>query len=235
MFQRSTLLKDEQQVGNNVTVLIWVYALLQLQMPPTWIVFQSLSCILLFATPYCSTSDFPVPTWIWHSNLYLRPSPFLSPPDCYIQLPSLFCCSVTQSCPTLCDPMDCSMPGFPFLHHLLEFAQTHVHWVGNAIQPFCRLPSPLLLSSVFPSIRVFSNESALCFRWPKYWSFSFRISPFNEYSGLIFFRMTGQISLLSKGLTRVFSSTTVQKHQFFSTQPALWSNSHIHTWLLGKP
>ena len=79
----------------------------------------------------------------------------------------------------------------------------------------------LLLPSVFPSIRVFSNESALCIRWPKYWSFSFSISPSNEYSGLISFRMDWLISLLSKGLSRVFSNTTVQKHQFFGTQLSL--------------
>ena len=85
------------------------------------------------------------------------------------------------------DPMECNTPGFPFLHCLLEFAQTHVHWVSDAIQPSHPL-SPLLLSSVFPSIRVlFSSESVLCIRWPKYWSFS--ISPSNEYSGLIYFRM----------------------------------------------
>ena len=88
--------------------------------------------------------------------------------------------------------------------------------------------------SIFPSIRVFSNEVALCIRWPKYWSFSFSISPSNEYSGLISFRLTGLISLLPKGLSRVFSNTTVQKHQFFDAQPSLWFNSHIHTWLLEK-
>ena len=87
--------------------------------------------------------------------------------------------SVTQSCPTICDPMDCSMPGFPVLCHLSELAQTHVHWISDAIQPY----------SIFPSIRVFSNELALHIRWPKYWSFSFSISPSNEYSGLISFRI----------------------------------------------
>ena len=86
----------------------------------------------------------------------------------------------------------------------------------------------LFLPSIFPSIRVFSNESVLHIRWPKYWSFSFNISPCNEYSGKIF--------LQSKGwLLRVFSSTTVQKHQFFVAQLSLWSNSHIHTLLLEKP
>ena len=85
-----------------------------------------------------------------------------------------------------------------------------------------------LLPSIFPSIRVFSNKSALCIRWPKYWSFSFSISPFNEYSGLIPLGWTGWISLQSKGLSRVFSNTTAQKHQFCSVQPSLWSNCHIH-------
>ena len=94
--------------------------------------------------------------------------------------------SVTQSCPTLHKPMDCSMPGFPVHHQLPELTQTHIHWVGDAIHFI--LCHPLLLrTSIFPSIRVFSNESILCIRWPKDWSFS--ISPSNEYSGLISFRM----------------------------------------------
>ena len=94
--------------------------------------------------------------------------------------------------------------------------------------------SLLLLSSIFPSIRVFSSESVLRIRWPKYWSFS--ISPSNEYSGLISFRIGFcLIFLQSKVLSRVFSNTTVQKHQSFSTQPSLWFNSHIHTWLPEKP
>ena len=93
----------------------------------------------------------------------------------------------------------------------------------------------LLLPSIFPSIRVFSKELALHILWPKYWSFSFSISPSNEHSGLISFRWTGWISLQSKGLSRVFSNTTVQEHQFFNAQPSLWSSSHTHTWLLEKP
>ena len=97
------------------------------------------------------------------------------------------CCLVTQSCPTLSDPMNHSMPGFFVLHHLPEFAETHVHWVHDAVQPSHPLLSPLLLPSIFPSIRVFSNESVLCIRWPKYWSFG--ISPSNEYSELISFRI----------------------------------------------
>ena len=109
------------------------------------------------------------------------------------------CCSVAQSCPTLCSPMDCSTPGFPVLNHLLEFAQTHVHWVGDAIQPSHPLSSPLFLPLIFPSIRVFSNESALRIRWPKYWSFSLNIVPFNEHLGLISFRMNSLDLLAVQG------------------------------------
>ena len=99
----------------------------------------------------------------------------------------------------------------------------------------------LLLPSVCSNIRVFSNESPLhiIVIWPKYWRFSFSIGPSNEYSGLISFAvkpgLTRLISLQSKGFSRVFSNTTVQKHQFFIAQLSLWSNSHIHTWLLEKP
>ena len=91
----------------------------------------------------------------------------------------------------------------------------------------------LLLLSFFPSIRVFSNESVLCIRWPKDRSFSFSISPSNEYSGLISFRIVWFDLLESKGLSRVFSNTTAQKHQFFSAQLSLQSTSHIHTWMYG--
>ena len=93
--------------------------------------------------------------------------------------------SVAQSYQTLCNPMDCSTPGFPALHYLPEFAQTHVHWVNGVIQPSLPLSSPLLLPSIFPSIRVFSNESALCIRWPKYWSFSFSICPWGYHLELM--------------------------------------------------
>ena len=94
----------------------------------------------------------------------------------------------------------------------------------------------LLLPSIFPSIRGFSNESVLYIRWPKYWCFSFSISPSNEYSGLISFRMDWfNLPAVQGILSRVFSSTTVLKHQFFRAQPSLWFHSHIHTWLLEKP
>ena len=97
--------------------------------------------------------------------------------------------SVAQLCPTLCNPMNHSTPGLPVYHQLLEFTQTHVHRVGDAIQPSHVCCPLLLLPSNFPSIRVFSNESTLRITWPKYWSFSLNISPSNEHPGLISFRM----------------------------------------------
>ena len=96
--------------------------------------------------------------------------------------------SVAQSCPTLFDPMNHSTPGLPVHHHLLDFTQTQVHRVGDAIQPSHPLLSPSP-APIPPSIRVFSNESTLLMRWPKYWSFSFSIIPSNKYSGLVSFRM----------------------------------------------
>ena len=95
--------------------------------------------------------------------------------------------SSVQSCLTLCDPMGCSMPGFPVHHQLPQLAQTHVHWVGEAIQHLILCCPLLLLPSIFPSIRVFSNESFLHIRWPEYWSLS--ISPSSENSGLLSFRI----------------------------------------------
>ena len=86
----------------------------------------------------------------------------------------------------------------------------------------------LLLPSLFPSINIFSDESALHIRWPKYRRFSFSISPSNEYLGMLSFRMDKLIPFKSKGLSGVFSNTTVQKHQFFGAQPSLWSNCHSH-------
>ena len=143
----------------------------------------------------------------------------------------LVSCSVVQllSHIWLCDPMDYSMPDFHVHHQLLELAQTHVQCFSDAIQS-----SPSLLPLVFPSIRVFSNESALRIRWPKYWSFSFSISPSSEYSGLISFRIDWLDLLTVQGLSRVFSSTTIGKNKFFGVQP-LRSNSPICICPLEKP
>ena len=143
----------------------------------------------------------------------------------------MHCCSVVSYCWQACVLQQTRLP---VLHYLQEFAQSHVHWVDDAIQPSHPLLPLVLLPPIFPSIRGFSNESALCIRWPKYWSFTFSFSPSHEYSGLISFRIDCLISLESKGLSRIFSSIAVQKHQFFGAQPSLWSNSHICTWYWEK-
>ena len=132
-------------------------------------------------------------------------------------------------------PWIAARPGLPVHHQLPEFTQTHVHRVGNAIQPSHPLSSPFPPAPIPPSIRAFSSESTLCMRWPKYWSFSFSIIPSKEHPGLISLEWTGWISLQSKGLSRVFSNTTVQNHQFFGAQLSSQSNSHIHTWPQEKP
>ena len=141
--------------------------------------------------------------------------------------------SVAQSCLTLCNPMDWSTPGLPVHHQFPEFTQTHVHWVGNVIQP----SHPLLSSYpafILPSIKIFSNKSVLRITWPNYWSFHLQHQYLINIQDWFPLGWTGWISLRSKGLSRVFSNTTVQKHQFFIAQLSLWSNSHIHIWLLGK-
>ena len=136
--------------------------------------------------------------------------------------------SVPQSCLTHCEPMDCSMPGLPVHHQLPESTQPmsiELMLPSNHLI-LCRLL--LLLPSIFPKIRVLSSESALRIRWPKYWSFSFNISPSNEHPGLISFRMDWLDLLAVKGTLKSllhssveFKSTTVQKHQFFSVQLSL--------------
>ena len=144
--------------------------------------------------------------------------------------------SVTQSCPTLCNPMNCSTPGLPVHQQLTESIQTHVHPVGDAIQQSHPLLSPSPPALNLSQNQGLLNESALHIRRPKYWTFSFNITRSNEHPGLISFRMDCmEISLQSKGLSRVFSNTTVQKHQFFGAHLSSQSNYHIHTWPLEKP
>ena len=109
----------------------------------------------------------------------------LAPSEKVVQFSSV----QSLSCPTLCSPMDCSTPGLPVHHQLPEFIHTHVHGVGDVVNHLILCRPLLLLPSIFHSIRVFSNESVLPTRWPKYWSFSFSISPSNVYSGLTSFRM----------------------------------------------
>ena len=136
--------------------------------------------------------------------------------------------SVTQSCPTLCDPMNHSTPGLPVHHQLPEFTQTHVHRVGDGIQPSHPLSSPSP-----PAPNPFQHQGLFQWvnsshRWPNYWSFA-SVLPMNTNDWSLL-GWTGWISLQSKRLSRVFSNTTVQTHQFFGTQLSSQSNSHIHTW-----
>ena len=139
------------------------------------------------------------------------------------------CCSVAQPCPTLCNSMDCSTPVFPVLHHLPERTQTHVHWVRDAIQPSHPLSSPS------PAFNLFQHQGLFQWvgfhtRWPKYWSYSFSINPFNEYLGLISFRIDiFDLHAVQQTLK------ILQNHQLFSIQLSLWTNCPIHTWLLAKP
>ena len=143
------------------------------------------------------------------------------------------CCSVVEPCLPLCTYMACSMPGFPVLQYLPELARTHVHQVGDAMQP----SHPLSPSS--PPALSLSQYQGL-FQWvssshqvTKVFEASASVLPMNIQSWFLL-GLTGFISLQSKRLLRVFSNTTIQKHQFFGTQPSLWPNSHIHTWLLEK-
>ena len=133
------------------------------------------------------------------------------------------------------DPINHSTPGLHVHHQLLEFTQTHVHWFGDAIQPSILCRPLLFLPSIPPSIRVFSNESTLRRRWPKYWSFSLSISPSNEHPGLVSFRMDWLDLLAVQGIRKSLLQHHVQKHQFFGAQLSSQSNSHIHTWPLEKP
>ena len=142
----------------------------------------------------------------------------------------LCCCSVARSCLTL-QPHGLQHARIPCLSlspgvcpNSCPLSRWCHPTISSSVTPFSSCPQS------FPA-----SESALCIRWPKYWSFSFSISLSNGYSGLISFRIYWLDHRVSKGLSRVFSSTTVVKHQFFSAQPALWSNSHICTWLLEKP
>ena len=131
--------------------------------------------------------------------------------------------------------MNRSTPGLPVHHQLPEFTQTHVHRVSDAIQPSHPLSSPSPPAPSPSQHHSLFHESTLHIRWPKYWSFSFSIIPSKEIPGLVSFRIDWLDLLAVQGTLRVFSNTTVQKHQFFSAQLSSQSNSHIHTWPLEKP
>ena len=149
----------------------------------------------------------------------------------------MVCCyrSVTKSCPTLCNPVDYSTPGFPILHCLPEFAQIHVHWVteisntSSSATPFSFCLQPFPASGSFPVSWLFTSGGQSIGT-----SASASILPMN-IQGWFPLGLSGLICLLSKGISRVFSNITIWKHQFFGTQPSLWSNSHICTWPLEKP
>ena len=140
----------------------------------------------------------------------------------------IFCCSVAQSCLTLCDSMDWSMPGFPVLHCLWGFAQTHVHWISDAIQLSHPILSPSLALNLSQHQGLYQSQ---LFASGGQSIGASSVLPMNNQDWFPL-ELTGGISLQSKGLSRVFYSTIVWKHQFFTTQPSLWFNSHIHTWLL---
>jgi len=142
--------------------------------------------------------------------------------------------SVAQSSPTLCNPMNHSMPGLPVHYQLPEFTQTCVHRVGDAISHLILYCPLLILPSIPPSIRVFSNESTLCMRWPKNWSFSFSISPSSEHPGLISFRMNWLDLLAVQGTLKSLlqhhnsKASILQCSAFFTVQLS-------HPWPLEKP
>ena len=145
----------------------------------------------------------------------------------------LFCSSATKSCPTLCHPMDCSQAylSFTVSWSLLKLMSIELVMPSNHLI----LCHPLLLPSAFPSIRVFSSESALHIGWPKYQSFRLSVGPSMNIQGWFPLGWTGWICLVSRGLSRVFSNNTIWKHPFFCAQSSLWSSSHTCTWLMEKP
>ena len=144
------------------------------------------------------------------------------------------CCSVTQSCPVICNPMDCSTPGFPVHHHLPQLTQTHVHHhlpepaQTDAIEPSHPLSAPSPSAFNLSHHQVFSNESILLIR-PECWSFSFSINPSSEYSGLISFRIDWLDLLVVQRTLKSLLQHHSSKASILCTQLSLWSNSHIHT------
>ena len=220
-------LRSEPDMCGFMTVLPdWIFQLSSV---------QSLSHVQLFVTQWTAACLLPCPSPIpgvysnscplcrWsHQIISSSVVPFSSHPQSFPE--SVQFSSATQLCPTLCDLMYCSTPCLP-VHHwsLLKIMSIKSVMPSNHLILCCPL---LLLPSILPSIRVFSNESGLCIRWPKYWSFSFSISPSNEHSGLISFRMDWLDLLAVQGTSRVFCNPTVQKHQFFGPQLSTLTSIH---------
>ena len=174
--------------------------------------------------------------WLIHVEVWQKTAKFCKAIILQLKKKKLtcVCCSVTHSCLTLCNPMDSSTPDFPVFHYF-EFAQTHVHWLGDAIQQSHPLSSPSP-----PAFKLSQHQGLF-----QYVDSSHQVAKVLELQlpasvlpmniqGWFPLGLIGLISLQSKVLSRVFSNTTVEKDQFFTTQPSLWSNSHIHTWLLEK-
>ena len=164
------------------------------------------------------------------SNHLILCHPFLLLPSIFSSIrvssnkegrPSVQISSVDQSCLTFCDPMDCSTPGLPIHHQFPEFTRTHVHWVGDAIQPSHPLSFPSPPAFTLSQHQGLSNETVLHIRWPKFRSFSFSISPSSEYSGLISFRMDWLVLLAVQGTLKSLLQHYSKKHQFFGDQLSL--------------
>ena len=146
----------------------------------------------------------------------------------------LFVASQSLRCVLLCDPTDCSTPGFPVLHYLPEFAQTNIYWVSDVIKPSHPLTPPSLLALNLSNIRVFSKWSILCIRWPKYQSFSFSISTSNEYSGLISLRIDWFDLLAVQGTLKNLLQHRSSKASILQCSAFFMVQLTIHTWLLEK-
>jgi len=163
--------------ASSSALAFWFEGLVQWLHIPGWYPYFKVSWLETFISTCCHVMQY--------SNIFMRVTPGNG---------DYCCCSVTKSCLTLCNPVNYSLWGFPVLHYLLEFAQTYIHWVCESGKPpnhFILCHPLLLLSSIFPSLRVFSNELVLHIKWPKYWRFNFSISisPSSGYSVLIFFRI----------------------------------------------
>ena len=240
--------KLRNSISNSVSFLSYPLISLSYLRAAFWSLFEQLILAFLWLSPrtvgysliiYRGQNDFLLDLSVYYQTsfklylLFQKESTEVSPPGCChcSQVVVIRLLSHVQPFVTPWTPAcQASLP-FTISRSLPKLMSIELVMPSNHLT-FCH--PLLLLLSIFPSIsiRVFSNELALHIRWPNYWSFSFSISPFSEYSGLISFRINWFDLLQSKGLSRVFSNTITQKHQFFGVQPSLWSNPHIHTQLL---